>query len=452
MKGFLKIILCCLLLLCFLFASAAVAGNGAREFVSQISNGGAGAFRVGIQMNTLLPYGQETLNDLNRLVRHFSLTVLPGEDRNTCGISLDGQELFCVEISEENGGTGTVFSFQPDTVYLNLTENAAGGELYQPPSPALLSDGEMDLTDEIFKVLARMPEMYPEQTKVFNVNTKFRELGTSTVKDVITFTKPEADEGILNAFLEALPEGTAERIGILVFSARQQITLYYDAEGALLKAIWSGQGGPEAGKQSKIYVEWVRTVSNVRTMEKISVKLNATKGSDRRQIEIDHEETQAENNPQTLSWTCTDTLVENRVKTVTESMLSLQTEGQGCRGVISGAVKIGKDTEEGTSLDLNLKKDLTGTARFETRRNGVTLSDFTFTIEKADQAATEKTGPAKTADFASMTEEERAEAWNGLKRKIAVCMIGSVLALPEEDLAFLTKDIDTDGWKRLSVE
>ncbi len=412
---------------------------------------------VSLRLDALVPFDENRLEALNRLLGHLSLKLFAGEGASAVSVRMDGKDVLGLTEYPEQEPPALTFSFDPEVRYTgaslsDLTGISSEEEALRSVSAKVLTaDGRTAWPEEGFALLESLPELFPEYTKTTETKTKLKDVGTSQRKAVITLTKDAVQEGVMSRLTGAeTGESLHAFLAGLVFSGRQQFTLYLDEDGRLLKANYSGQCGPE-GDLRKVSLEW-RGLRSDFSLDEITLKAPAVKGSDKDVLILTRTEKNAAQGGEegaSLQLDLELTSVRNRVKSVLKAAAELQLKDR-LTGSVTLSTGDGKTFESlvlGPDLCLQGADGWDGTLRLQHLVQKETKADLAFSISLTPASGDPSGTAERTVDVSALPEAERESLRQRIRERTASALLRAALLLPQEDLLFLNNELDGEVWQ-----
>ncbi len=444
-----------LLLFILLFPCLALGGTITDALESVYAPESPWTCETGISLSEYVPFGESRLEMLNALLSHMKLKAFDSGVSSGVSILTDDRETLGMTRRETGEGSGFRFSFDPDTLYIgedfsDLTEaSALQEELIGFPLPASLTPDLIRWADAGFQLLERLPEIFPEYAKISEVRTKLKDVGLSTRKTVVTLSADAVQEGLMSRLGQQETEASLKQVlRELVFSGRQQFTLYYDESGKLIKANYSGRAG-RGEELRKITLEW-RGLRNGESFDSLTCSAPAVSGGNKDSLSFTRNERDGESLRAELEWT----RVRNRVKSVISGLADLTMSGEKgpLKGSITLTVKEGKK-ETGLILTPDFGWDQDGVRtgalglHFLQDKSSVLEASLTFSLKKG--APSVPFGEKNKVKLSALGEEERAALKQQLQLKTASLLLRDLLTLPEKDLGFIRDEINEELWQQV---
>lgn len=422
-------------------------GDGNEEFTADIT----------VQFSAHMPFDEERREALNALLKHITLRLSDTGDVQQTEILVDGDPALSLMTRGEGEEQNTVCSFLPGTTVIGKD---AGINLSDISSVDLASDfellqrsGKAILTD-LYDWLIRLPELCPDNCKNGKEKQSFKNVGKAVTKTVITFTKASVEEGVLDVWKEACPAGELKTWAQdLVFSGRQQITLFRDDQDRVIRLTYSGTAAMGDAVPRKITLGWSRLRTAEKSYDKLSLKTPAVSGSDHDTVTLEFLESFREDGS-AVSLDFSVEHVENRVKRSAGCVAELSLAESSLTGSITLKQKEGNGTQQFYILTpkffVGENGAMNGTVVYQQKRGKDLLEDAEITAELT-RNATLPDFPETTLVIqeSSMNDEEKASLRDQILWGAAEALIRPVLSLPEEDLQYLLYELDEDQVKLL---
>ncbi len=425
--------------------------------MSLLSSQTSGTFEFSVFLKEYVPFGEERLGMLNDLLKHMCFRISEGENEASVSILSDEEKVFGLSKWTENGSENFCFSFEPDTAYTGGTvQDLTGAPSVQASMlsfdlPPLLTADKISWADAGYDLLEKLPDVFPEYTRSQEVKTRLKDVGMSTRKAVITIPQNDVRDNIMSRLGDRTEEKTLrEFLHSLTFTGRQQFTLYYDENGQLMKANYSGQAG-RTEDMRKLNVEWRGKRGN-EIFDDLTVKAPPVNGKNRDTLTIKRTEIRAEED--TLQASLEWTRIRNRVKTILNGTADLSLKNKGT--VLSGTIVLTSEKDElvtgfsaSPDLTLNPETGWEGSVgiRYLSGKNAVIDAEIKAKGFAFSESPVER--PEKILTLNDMSEKERADLSGRIQRQIASTLLKALLSLPKEDLRFLNYEMNDELWQQV---
>ncbi len=448
----------CFFLVLILIPCASLGSDITSVCQSLLSPAASGAAEISLSLKEYVPFGAERLEMLNDLLKHISFQIREKEKESSVSVLVDREEVFGLHQWTENEGECFAFSFEPETAYAGngigeLTGAASvQAAMFSFELPPFMTADKLQWAEAAYAALEKLPELFPEYARVQEVKTRLKDLGLSVKKTTVTVPQDAVREDVMKRLGEIdAPESLRSFLLSLSFSGRQQVILYYDENGALLKANYSGQvGSPEDMRKTKL--EW-KGLRGSEVMDALTVNAPPAAGRNKDILTMkrtirksDTEEAlQAE-----LAWTMT----RDGVKTVVDGSadLFLKNEGNALNGNVTLVKKTGEQ-ESGfvAEPDLSMVPETgwSGTVRvsYLSGKNTVVGADVKLSFFPETETGISK--PENITDPGSMSEEEQSALKNRIQRELASRLLKALIRLPGKDLRFLSYEMSDELWQQV---
>ncbi len=415
------------------------------------------------QMSSCMPYSEERLGHLNNLLKHMTLQIRHSNSVSSVSLALDGTEALTMTEEETDGERRTHFSFDPNTTWLS-DSMLISGESLLPALPGWEKtdpvEGTLELTGDLFRIreeaerlAAALPEIFPENTKTSAIKTKIRDLGTATQKIVVTVSKADAEGGAMDRLAEASENATMLfLLSRMEYTGRQQFTLYLDQDGKLMRFQYSGQAGIGADRR-KITIEWKLLREEDHSRDEFTLKSPAVSGTNRNNLTLTREETVGTDESTALRMEISYNRVLNRKKSVLKGSADLSLAGDTLRGTAAFTFGDGKNAETMIQLVPEIRYQNAvqweGSVRYAAVTDGAAQTDLTLQIHVTPGTELVFPETSNQIRMQDSNEEEQAALLDGLQQKIAAALIRPLLAIPPEDLLFLSDELDAEAWQNV---
>ena len=401
----------------------------------------------------LAQYGEERLGQLNSLMKHFSIETHTDGAVSETSVLIDGNTVYNVSETEENGLVRRQWSVEPDTVYLQ----DAGASYENNSALTRFQDSDFypvnQLMDEARDVLEEIGRQYSESGKSEKVSLNYKSYGKAVKRITIRFTKDFVAEHFPEALVSCAAEPAVRAfLGSLSFEGVQRIILVYDEGDHLLRAIYDGVAGGSPSSLRKVSLSWKCLRSDDHLMDELTLRTPAVKGYDKYNMTYtrDMDLTEAENHR--LSWN----MDLDRREGDTREKITYKADLSHSDGVLGGQITY---TEKGNGKDVKTviipaiavknTGECSGTLEITEYSGKIVISDIVSDISvcRSDPVRITEKADAKSIDISGPSGQE---ALKSLEQALAVQLIRSMLALPKEDTVFLSEDIPDEVWNTLT--
>ena len=245
----------------------------------------------------------------------------------------------------------------------------------------------------------------------------------------------------------------------LVFTKDQEIAVYEDEAGQVLRVTYSGRCGADADSQRKVTLTWSMKDDGQEARDNFSLKSPAVSGSDRdtltweRVAEIDGAK-------RSLSASFSYETVRNKEKTTLEGEAELENAFDIASSLLTGKAWVEQTLPDDTRLTWVLEPDMTfALGNMDPEASGSVLVTY-----KEDKRITQESTvfinmaygdgfnwelrPVET-DLESLSEDALKVLQEQGAERLAADMLRGLLRLPQEDLLFISEGLSEEAWQRV---
>ena len=403
------------------------------------------------QYSQIAQFGQERKDDLNKLLKHFSFSVVSDGNEYENTIQINGENV----ISQiENLEGYHLRIYEQDSVY---TSEKIPIEATKSVFEAFLDEQYFPINqmlDDLYVVFEKSADTFQEYARSATVALNFQGYG----KGVKRLTIPIPDQVVKEHFPETLAalaetEESRQFLNRLVFSGPQKIVLLFDNDNHLLRINYDGIAGTSADSLRKVSVVWRALRSETITRDNLSLKTPAQKGNDKYNIIYEREINQTDPSNHVVSCSMQIDLKADQVKKKIEFTSALSSDSQAFGGDIVYSEKQDKEEQKiivKPSLIKENENEYSGTIEIDNYSGkiitNIIISDINIiTGEKARITKTED--EAKTHRSLTATP---VESLNQIQAITNTVLIRKMLSsIPEEDMSFFRMDIPDDIWNTI---
>ena len=402
------------------------------------------------EYRTLAQFGKERLESLNRLIRHFSLDISLDGHVSEMTVSVDGDPLYSVSEYVDHHMSSTVYSFDPETVYRRSAEKEKTSSYPEFLDSHFFLINRM--LDDLYPVFEKIADSFPGLTKTSSDHMNYREYGKAVRKTVITFPSDFVREQfpeVLSDF--AGNEETRGFIGQFHFSGMQKIALYFNENGNILRINYDGILGMTEDSMRKISLSWRCLRSEQHKKDHLSLKSPSVKGYDKYNLTYIRDLDLTDSGKHVLNWDFQLDLKDgdNKKKVKYDADLSFS-DDLLTGNIIFNEKQDGK--EQKTILVPEIKKENTdeysGTLEITCISGKITISSILSVLRISAREPINWPAPSE-ATATDIPSETKRHTEDELRSITEQTIIRRLLALPEEDLDFLCKDIPEDVWNSI---
>lgn len=399
--------------------------------------------------SSLAQFGEDRLASLNKLIKHLGISVNMDGTVTDTTLLVDGDAVFSFTEAETEAGISSVYSFEPDKVYASTSDNAEAGD---PDFSGFLNKQFFFLNrmlDDLYPMFEKTPETFAEYSKKGAENLSYRGYGKAVSRITIRIPDDYVKEHFPKALADlAQTDETRRFIEGLVFSGTQRITLLYDENGKVLRINYDGVLGQSEESTRKVSLVWRCLRTGGMKKDNVVLKTPAVKGNDRYNMTYVREYDLNDPALHTMNWDFQLDLKDGDVK----KKVSFKADLTRTDGELSGQT-VYTDKENGLEKKVVLvpamKKEnsgeYTGTLEITKYSGKIIISGIKATVSAGPGAAAEQPTVPETTPTQPGSEQVRADS-ERLQQMIESFLVRRLLALPESDLEFFSKDIPEDVW------
>ena len=394
-------------------------------------------------------FGTDRTDSLNKILKHLGLSVTLDGNLSETVVTVDDEPAFSFFELPADSGSKTVYSFDPDTVYLSGTSRDETGF-------ALFLENEFfflnTLLDDLYPVFEKTADTFSAVAKSTEVSLNFRGYGKGVRQTTIALSAQYVSEHFPAVIADlAKTEESRAFINRLLFSGPQKILLLYDENDRLLRIRYDGEAGFTAESMRNVSVLWRCLRTETEKKDNLTLKTPAKKGGDRYNLTYEREILLPEDAAHTIAW---DLQIDRKDGQVRKKDAFTAELSSGI-GLLSGKI-VYSDRQEGTEEKLTIVPSLTKendseyTGTIEITNNSGKIVTSRFTARVAIRPGNVLSVPPYVNEYTAGTQDPDADpAENPVREWINSILVRKMLALPPEDLVFFSMDIPADTWNSL---
>ncbi len=435
------------------------------QWLANVQGSEPASITLSAALHELSPYGEQTVINMNSLLENIKANILyqrgpDGETTQTQLLIGDTPALSFAERAEASQSLAQA-SFLP-----GITLSAASGS----PLSALLGEDDAvpswvtdipdlgALTGKITEALAGLAPFVQEKKVSFSIAS------VGSAKKALVYTVPEESAQILKSALMLLSAdlplpGIGELIGSMTLSGSATVTLYQSAQGENMGFALKGTLGFQDVTPRKVSFLWGFSATEKKTVQTISLKSPAVKGSDALTVTGKAEGKYGESkNTLSLSLDIRNTLNKKMERTRWNGDLAclIAKDNQRLEGKIEQWHTLADGTDETMTVTPSLMAylqdggvSLKGNVRVKWVQEKNVQGDISFSLlaDKGAPAAFEKT--AQTLSMDGMGEEQLSSLREQGDLAAAQAIWQAAAALPPESLALILQGITQSDWEEI---
>ena len=443
-----KVLAAAMLLFILIFTAAAGSGEGisldallSGQFSDPVS-----IVLSAPQFQSLAQFGAERLDMLNRLTKHISLGVsLDGANSETT-IFVDQDTAYSVRETEDGKNTASVYSFEPGTVYESRKEEEKS--VYS----AFLDEQFFYINrmlDDLFPVFEKTADAFRDRAKTDKANINYSGFGKGVKRTTIQLQADYVQKNFPKALADlAETKECRKLLKGLVFSGPQKIILLYDQDNRMIRVMYNGNVGLSADSLRKVSVTWRCLRTKEHRKDNLTLKTPSLKGYDKYNLSYERDLDRTDAEKQSLSWKFELDLRAGDLKKKIEYTADTAFQGKALKGKIQFT-----DRHDGV-MDRTIivpeilkekKQEYDGTLEITCKTGTIVTSGVKTRIHIAPCGKL----TAADAGMEKGSKDGRKAPREDLQKKMDAILVRKLMALPSEDLGFLSLDIPEDDWNTL---
>lgn len=410
------------------------------------------------------PFDEDRLPQLTGLMKHLSLRLtrqpLIDETQSTVSVLVDGQEILGLGLQQSEQRTLAQFSVLPNVTYAGDDPLAALLGASAEPMTLLGLDGSETawLTDGYELLEALESVLAPYMTSESKIKTDIKNMGTARLKQDYTVPKSDAPE-LTELLLSACPEGRLrELVSQLVFSGKQTMRIYRDADSAPLRVEWNGNCGLSADHLREVKLTWRMRRDDKAYRDEFTLTSPALRGTDRNTLNWSCAITPNKSGQLVLDCSLDYARTADKKKTTMTGSCKLTADTDGGETRVTGEATISRllpDQSSATTYaftpDLTFSGDgnmpaIDGTltvASMNGKKKVLSEATLTLSLHRTEYTAWHMR--ESTVDLTALDEASLEAVRNQVSRAISAAMIRRLALLPLADLDYLFKDLPEES-------
>ena len=420
---------------------------------------------VSMELGAWLPFDETTLAALNLLLSHVSFQVetlhMAQEDWSRAAVLLDGVDTAVLTQRQANGVKRLNASFVPDATLTAVSEDPIA--LLLGESSALNLGGftgtEGTMVTEAKRLMNDLPVLLASWMEEKSVTKKIDKMGTA--KYMRTYEIPEEEAQQLGSLLaDAAQEPRVQAfLSSLTFTDDQEITVYENEIGQVLKFSYTGRCGVDADSQRKVTLTWSMKDDGQETRDTLSLKSPAVSGSDRDTLTWERV-AEVDGGNRTLSESFRYETVRNKEKTILEGEAELENAFDIASSLLTGKAWVEQTLPDETLLTWVMEPNMT----FALGSMNPEASGNVLVTYKEDKRVTQEATVYINLAYGDGFNWELREGETNLEtlgmealtalqeqsaERLAADMLQGLLRLPQEDLLFISEGLTQEAWQRI---
>ncbi len=420
---------------------------------------------VNVELGAWMPFDDTTLAALNLLLSHVSFQVetlhMAQEDWSRAAVLLDGVDTAVLTQRQANGVKRLNASFVPGVTLTAVSEDPIALLLGESSTLNLggYTGTEDAAVEEAKRLIDDLPVLLVSWMKEKSVSKKIDKMGTATY--LRTYEIPEEEAQQLGYLLAeaAQEERVRSFLSGLVFTKDQEITVYEDENGQILRFGYTGRCGGDEDHQRKVTLTWSMKDDGQEARDTLSLKSPAVSGNDRDTLTWERV-AKVDGAQRTLSESFCYETVRNKEKTVLEGEAELENTFDIAGSQLTGKAWVEQTLPDDTRLTWvlepqmnfalgDMNPEVNGSVLVTYKEDKRITQEATVYINLAygdgfnwELREAETDLEALSTEALTLLQEQGAE-------QLAADMLRGLLQLPQEDLLFISEGLTEDAWQRI---
>lgn len=404
------------------------------------------------EVKTLSQFDQDRLEELNRLLKHLSYIInIDGECAEET-LMIDQTDAYTAIRRDGETDTQTVYSLQPQTVYVQSSETQPAG----PESMQSYLEVELPtinhMLNEFYVLFSEMPEIFSEYVKEAGTGIRLSGFGKAVKRITINF-KPDF---VREQYSQKLIQGTGSEyckniLSDLIFEGNQKIDLLYDSDNQLIRISYNGKVGKSSESMRNVSLVWKCLHNEQGRKDSLVFKTPAVSGYDKNNIIIEREIDYSESDRQLFSFDIQTDQRAGEEKKYTRFSADIRSENQHMTGEMEFSKGKRNDAEK-TKASFSVQEE-----NIEECKGSLEIAEYSGKIEKSRFAVCLKLEPGHSVvwpDTGSyilidLDRSEQSEQETELQEEIIKSIIRTMMQLPGEDLVYFSNGISEEVWLAL---
>ena len=420
---------------------------------------------LSVDVQAHMPFDDTRTEQLNAMLSHVSLGMqcqsLGGETWSRLAVLTDGDEVMAVHQRQTDAVEQLRFSFLPGVSY----EWPAGSGF---SLLGLLGGGEektlsvsLDGTEESWLVDGRtlldaLPDIMPDNVRTSSISTTINGMGKAVKKQILTIPS-SGTEGLGALLAGYVPEGKLRSLlESLIFSGRQTVTLWRNADGGILRADYAGNAGVSQQDLREVSLVWRMRRDDGQVLDNLTLRTPRVKGSGRNNVVLTRTLTEGDGES-ALELSLRYEVLAGGVKTVRTCAADLTRTAEEDGAHLTGEVSLQTQTGDESADKLVLTPDVVLTPGTEApvAQGTVGVAQYTGSSlkEQANVSVTVRLNDWMVWELQPNVIQVNEGNMDSIRKRIlqesTVALVRRLVLLPQEDTAFLSAGLEPDAWQQI---
>ena len=404
------------------------------------------------QYEALSQFDSNRLDQLNRLMKHFSFDISKDSNLSEAVFMIDGEAVFSILQNETVNGKEEIISITKEDVH-----QAGDIPVMEDGSfPAFLDDSFFpvnQLTDDLYTMFDNIRNTFTDLQKENKTDLRLSGFGKAAKRINMTFSHDFVQEHFPESLIPLTESAKCKDfLSALHFSGVQKISLLTDQDDHIIRINYDGKTGFSENDIRNVSLVWKCLRTPTRKKDNFTLKTPAVKGYDRYNIIYDRDLNLTDTESQTLTWDYQIDQKINQVKTQIRFNADFLLDAEEWTGNAVYSKKQDKTADKTTFL-MSLKKE-----NDEEYKGTIEFADYSgkMLVRKAVSGLSilSYSGISSPPEDPVLKDPERKTGHEEsvpelLQRKIISAIIRKIAELPDEDLAFIRSGIPEETWEAI---
>ncbi|MGN0745761.1 MAG: hypothetical protein ACI4ML_03690 [Aristaeellaceae bacterium] len=419
---------------------------------------------LSVDVQAHMPFDDTRTEQLNAMLSHVSLRMqyqsLGGETWSRLAVLTDGDEVMALHLRQTDAVEQARFSFLPGVSYewpagsgFSLLGLLGGGEETLPVS---LDGTEESWLEDGRTLLDALPDIMPDNVRTSSISTTINSMGKAVKKQILTIPSSET-EGLGALLAGYVPEGKLKSLlERMIFSGRQTVTLWRNADGGILRADYAGNAGVSQEDLREVSLVWRMRRDDGQVLDNLTLRTPRVKGSGRNNVVLTRTLTE-EDGQSALELSLRYEVLAGGVKTVRTCAADLTRMAEEDGAHLTGEVSLQTQTGEESADKLALTPDVVFTpgtdAPVAQGKVGVARYTGSSLKEQADVSVTVRLNDWMVWELQPNVIQVNESNIDSIRKRIlqesTVALVRRLVLLPQEGTAFLSAGLEPDVWQQI---
>ena len=400
---------------------------------------------------TISRFGEERKESLNRLLKHFSLTVNTDGKTSETIVMIDQEPVYSyIETGDESNQT-TIYSVSDHTFAVQQEERP------EEDSSVLSFVNDQffmlnKLLDDLYPAFEKSTEVFSEFAKESSISLNFSGYGKAVKRITIALPEQYISEHFptVPASLVASTEckGFLQR---LLFKGTQKIVLLYDQENRLLRINYDGKAGFSEDSIRKVSVVWRCVRSDENKKDHLTLKTPSLTGYDKYNLTYERNLDNGNQDVRTIHWDLQLDFREGEIKKKTGFKADMTFTDNMLKGEVCYSEKQDGNESKITIVPFIQKEkpsEFFGTIEIANYSGKIVLTRTVYTVQVS--SGEKPAMPEILSVHGNESSEQDVVTDDAqIQEQLSGALIRKLFSLPAEDLVFFNSDISDEVWNTL---